>query len=126
MPFTQWMPLVAAAAVVSFFVVAGARTETRLPWQLPAAVSATFLAFSLVAVVTEGGMGFWPVHTHNLWGNQVWVDLLLAATVAWVALLPRARAAGMNGPAWIVAVLATGSIGLTAMLARLLYLERPE
>jgi hypothetical protein len=74
MPFTQWMPLVAAAAVVSFFVVVGARTETRLPWQLPAAVSATFLAFSLVAVFTEGGMGFWPVHTHNLWGNQRTAD----------------------------------------------------
>jgi predicted anti-sigma-YlaC factor YlaD len=92
-------------------------------WRFAAALSLLFAAFSLWAVVQEGPLGFWPEHTRNLWGQQIWFDLLLAAGTAWAALLPRARALGMRPAPWLLAVVCTGSIGLLAMLARLLYLR---
>ena len=92
-------------------------------WRFAAALSLGFLAFSLWAVAREGPLGFWTEHTRNLWGQQIWFDLLLAAGTAWAALLPQARAAGMRPALWLLAVVCTGSIGLLAMLARLLYLR---
>ncbi|MBN8493806.1 MAG: hypothetical protein J0M00_20545, partial [Burkholderiales bacterium] len=86
-------------------------------------LSLLFLAFSLWAVWREGPVGFWAEHTRNLWGQQIWFDLLLAAGTAWAALLPQARAAGMRPGFWLLAVVCSGSIGLLAMLARLLYLR---
>jgi len=100
----------------------GARAPVGL-WRLPAALSAGFLVWTLYAVVTEGPLGFWAEHTRNGWGVQIWIDLLLAATVAWLLAGPRMRAVGMAQPLWFFAIAATGSIGLTALLARLLYLE---
>jgi hypothetical protein len=92
-------------------------------WQLPAVLSAVFLAFSLWVVAREGPLGFWTLHSANGWGVQVWTDLLMAAATALFLLLPRARAVGMRGGLWIVLVACTGSIGLLAMLARCLFLE---
>ncbi|MCU0888779.1 MAG: hypothetical protein MUC64_12350 [Rubritepida sp.] len=92
-------------------------------WRVPAGLALAFLGFSLAAVLAEGPLGFWPEHTRNLWGNQIWFDLLLAAGVAWALMLPRARAAGMRPLPWLPLILGTGSIGLLAMLARLLQLE---
>lgn len=62
-------------------------------------------------------------HTRDLWGNQIWMDLLLATSVGWALIAPLARAVGMPLVPWVVAVLATGSIGFLAMAARLLWLE---
>ena len=62
-------------------------------------------------------------HTANLWGVQVWWDLLISVTVALFLIAPRARAAGMNLPLWTLFVVATASIGLLAMCARLFWLE---
>lgn len=92
-------------------------------WRVPAALAVLFLAWSIGAVLIEGPLGFWPEHTRNLWGNQIWFDLLLAAGCAWFALLPRCRAAGMQPWLWLALVATTGSIGLLLMLARLLWLE---
>jgi hypothetical protein len=58
-----------------------------------------------------------------LWGVQIWLDLLQAALVGFVLLVPRARAQGMRPVPWLLGVAATGSIGLMAMVARVLYLE---
>ena len=63
-------------------------------------------------------------HTANLWGVQVWWDLLFSLSVAFFFVLPRARAQGMNLPFWTVFILATASIGLLAMVARLFWLEQ--
>lgn len=109
------------AYIISSLVPGGERS--RRGFIMPAVLSISFLAFSLCAVILESPTGFWPEHVRNLWANQIWFDLLLAVGVAWTLMLPRARAVDMNVPAWLVFVVATGCIGLTAMLSRLLYLE---
>jgi hypothetical protein len=91
---------------------------------LAGALSAGFGAFTAVTIAAEG---VWPVivnHTSNLWGVQVWWDLLFSLSIAFFLILPRARAAGMNVAAWTVFILATASIGLLAMCARLFWLEK--
>lgn len=93
-------------------------------WIFPAVLSLTFFGFSLYAILTEGSTGFWVDHTRNAWGNQIWIDLLLAAALGWFLIVPRARAVGMRLVPWFIFVLTTGSIGFMAMLARLLYLEQ--
>jgi hypothetical protein len=92
-------------------------------WLFPAALSALFLAYSLWAIFVEGPTGFWTEHTRNMWGNQIWLDLLLAVGIAWVLMVPEAKALGMWVASWQVLVICTGCIGLTAMTARLMYLR---
>lgn len=87
------------------------------------ALSAGFAAFSAVTIATEGVLPVVLNHTSNLWGVQVWYDLLFSLSVATFLILPRARAVGMNLPPWIAFILATASIGLLAMAARLFWLE---
>lgn len=123
---TSFVPAVAALLFVVLAVLAatrGAPIASRIAWIVPAVLSAGFLALSVEAVVAEGPTGFWTEHTRNLWGNQIWCDLLLAIGTAWALLVPRARACGMRWPLWLVAILVTGSIGLLAMVARVLFLE---
>lgn len=74
----------------------------------------------------EGALGFWPEHVRNLWGNQIFADLVLAATMA-VGLSAR-EARGSFGcrvrlSAWILLILATGSIGVCAYASRVMYLR---
>ena len=69
-------------------------------------------------------MGFWAEHTRNDWNNQIFVDLLLSASCVYFLLLARARAVSMRVLPWFMAIAATGSIGLLAMIARVLFLER--
>jgi hypothetical protein len=110
--------------VITGLVVASVDlTRRRGLWIVPAAGSALFLLFSVVAVVSEGPTGFWPEHTRNLWGNQIWLDLLLCATVGFTGLAPRARALGMRLVPWFILVASTGAIGLLAMSARFLFLR---
>lgn len=89
-----------------------------------ASLAAGFAAFTAVTIAAEG---IWPVianHTTNLWGVQVWWDLLFSLSVAFFFVLPRARAQGMNLTLWTLFVVSTASIGLLAMVARLFWLER--
>lgn len=123
MTFITLAPIIAGLALAGYLFASAFRTPPR-GWGVPALLCALFLGFTVVAVLREGPTGFWPVHTANLWGNQVWFDLLLAAGVAWTLILPRARAAGMVLPLWAGLVLVTGSVALLAMLARLFWLER--
>lgn len=123
MTFTTLAPIIAAAGLIAYLVFS-LRSRGGGNWVVPAGLAAAFLAFSAVAVWREGATGFWPVHTANLWGNQVWFDLLIAVGIGWTLILPRARAAGMVPAPWAALILATGCIGFLAMLARLLWLER--
>jgi hypothetical protein len=91
---------------------------------LAGALSAGFAAFTAVTIAAEGVFPVILNHTSNLWGVQVWWDLLFSLTVAWFLILPRARAAGMNLPLWTVLILASASIALLAMCARLFWLEQ--
>lgn len=92
-------------------------------WLVPAGLSVAFLLLTLDVVAKAGPLGFWNEHLRGPWGAQIWCDLLLAAGVALALLLPRARAVGMQPAPWIILILATGSIGLLAMMARCLFLE---
>jgi energy-coupling factor transporter transmembrane protein EcfT len=47
------------------------KIQTRKLWIWPLILSLLFLVLSVLAVVTEGPLGFWAEHTRNLWGNQI-------------------------------------------------------
>lgn len=119
-----WIAAVGAVGLFAFDAYRIAVHPRRLAWWLPAVGAVGFLLVTIRAVVEGGPTGFWPEHTEHAWGNQVWFDLVLAASVAWLALLPRARAAGMNAWAWLACIILSGSLGLLAMFARLLWLEQ--
>ena len=91
---------------------------------LAALLAAGFWGFSLITVAREGVLGFLPNHVQNLWGTQVWYDLVISVTVALVFIVPRARAAGMNVPLWVLACGMSASLALLPMVARLFWLER--
>lgn len=117
---------IAGFALFAFLWATRAGTVARGPWMLPAALSLAFLCWSLVAVVTEGPLGFWHDHVEHLWSIQIYFDLLLGIGVAWFFLVPRAKTVGMNPLPWLLLTLCTGSIGLLATLARLLYLQERD
>lgn len=117
---------VAAAVVFILFLLFETRRSGAPPrhwWGWSALLALLFLGFSLTAVFLEGPLGFWPEHVRHYWGNQIWIDLLLAAGTAWCLLLPRLRGAGMNPWPWLAMVVTTGSVGILATYARLRYLE---
>ena len=128
MPFSTWTAVAAAVLfLTTAAVVSSAGPRWRRRWVVPASASLAFFAFSAVAVALEGPTGFWPEHTRHLWGNQIWFDLLLGVSVAWYLAAERLRAVGMRPAPWLMFVAATGSIGLLAMLARVLYLgDQPQ
>jgi hypothetical protein len=125
MTFIALFPFVAGLGLVLILlrVIAGNAAPSRDGWMVPAAGSLLFLGFSATAAITEGGLGFWTEHTRNLWGNQIWVDLLCAAGVGFYLIVPPAKALGMRLVPWLFVVVGTGSIGFLAMLARFLYLR---
>ncbi|MBK9432149.1 MAG: hypothetical protein IPN50_06960 [Sphingomonadales bacterium] len=75
-------------------------------------------------LLAEGLMQFWFNHVANLAGNQVWFDLLIAVSISFYLIVPRARAVGMKPLPWGIAVFATASVALLPMVARLLWLEK--
>lgn len=120
--------MIPAAALVVFLLFAGYVVTAdgepiRNRWMFPAAASLAFLLFSLHAMAAEGMFGFWAEHTRNLWGNQIWLDLLLAVGIAWFFVVPQAKALGMRPAPWLALIVCTGCIGLLAMTARLPYLR---
>ncbi len=125
MTITSLIPVVAAALFLSFsvYVVAGSDLRIKNGWLFPAAASVVFLLFSLEAIASEGMLGFWTEHTRNLWGNQIWMDLLSAVGIAWFFIVPQAKRVGMRPVPWLVLIACTGCIGFLAMTARLLYLR---
>ncbi|NJN64774.1 MAG: hypothetical protein HC882_07775 [Acidobacteria bacterium] len=119
------VPWLAAAAFLAFslFILSSEGGSIRNGWMFPAAASLAFFGFSLVAVSSEGMSGFWTEHTRNLWGNQIWIDLLLAVGIGWFLIVPQAKALGMRPLPWFLLVASTGCIGFLAMTARMLYLR---
>lgn len=125
MTWINTAPLIAGAVTLLFAIYYSLRSGTTAngKWIVPTALSALFFAFSFYAGVNEGPTGFWPEHIRNLWGNQIWFDLLLAASVALFLLVPKAKALGISPLPWAVLTIATGSIGLLAFLAFVLWKE---
>lgn len=118
------IPFFGAALALGYLLYSATNETIRIAWQVPAAVCGLFLAWSLFAVVTEGPLGFWAIHTGSAWANQVWFDLLIAITLVWTVLLPKARNLGMRPLPWAILILCTGCIGASAMFARVLWLEQ--
>ncbi len=125
MAFNSLIAICAGLGMIIFacFIALGEGKRLKSGWVFPAAVCGLFLVFSVFAVVTEGPLGFWTEHIRNNWGNQIWFDLLLAASIGWYFIVPQAKAVQMNVLFWMVLVVSSGCIGFTAMLARLLYLQ---
>lgn len=101
-----------------------ARRETIGSPAIAAALAGGFAAYSGVTIWAEGLMPVLTNNTSNLWGVQFWWDLLISVTIALFLIAPRARAQGMSLPLWTALIVATASIGLLAMCARLFWLER--
>lgn len=122
----QILPALAYAATALFLLrLAHPRPAGHTPnWIAPSVLAAFFLAFTAVTVLEEGLVQFWINHTTSLAGNQVWFDLLLAVAIAFYLLAARARAVNMPILPWALAVIATASLALLPMLARLLWLEQ--
>jgi hypothetical protein len=122
----ELLPVLAYAGAIAVIlgIALGRGGAPARPWLLPAGLGAAFLLFSAVTVAREGLLQFWVNHTANLAGNQVWFDLLIAVGIAFWLIAPRARAVGMALLPWAVAVVATASIALLPMLARLVWLEQ--
>lgn len=128
MILTSILPWVAGTLLVIFmaYSIYSDGTKMKNSWIFPACLSLFFFVFSVIAVISEGQLGFWTEHTRNLWGNQIWFDLLLAAGIGWFLILPQAKNQGMRLPLWGILIVATGCIGFTAMVARMLYLRDNE
>jgi hypothetical protein len=125
MQLTSLAPAGAAALflLVTARILYGDGTPLKNGWLLPAALSLAFLLFSVQTVMAEGALGFWTEHTSDLWGNQIWFDLLLAVGIAWFLVVPLAKAQGMRLMPWWLLIVCTGCIGFLALVARLLYLQ---
>lgn len=91
---------------------------------IAATLSGAYLGFTAVTIRSEGIVQVWTNHTTNLWGVQVWWDLLFALAIALFLIAPRARKQGMSVPLWTLIIVSTGSIGLLAMCAVLFRRER--
>lgn len=124
MDLTLLVSSLAAAVAVTGYVLIALRGPARpARWWVAALLAAAFAGWSTYAVLDGGPLGFWAEHHGNPWRTQIWMDLLLAVGVAWYLLQPRLRALGVNPLPWLALVVATGSIGLLAVLARLLHGE---
>lgn len=89
-----------------------------------ATLSGAFAGFTVVTIAYDGVLPVWTNHTTNLWGVQVWWDLLFSVGIALFLIAPRAKKVGMNIPLWTLFVVSTASIGLLAMCAVLFRKER--
>ncbi len=94
----------------------------RHVWFLPALAAIAFFLFSVWTIVSTGQpLGFIAEHTHNAWGAQIGIDLLNAAVAGLILAAPLARQYGFRLWPYAVLTLATGSPGLLALAARVLY-----
>lgn len=124
MTYLTLLPILAIIPVVLITILA-LRLKGPQPrhiWIVPAVFCIALTAWTIPTAIKEGPLGFLSAHSQTLWGNQVWFDLLMALTLAWFLIMPRAKALGMKLPIWLLS-LSLGSIGFAAMLARMLYLE---
>ncbi len=125
MQYVEFWPIASVVLIVMFFVYLafGGGALRRGAWLVPAALCAAFTLFSIYPVVTEGPFGFWPNHSQTFWGNQVWIDLLLALGVACYFIADRAKQLGIRVAPWLLLVLCSGSIGVLAFLSRVLFVQ---
>ena len=113
--------VVAVLIAVAHILIHGPAIGNTL---VAAVLAGGFAGFTGVTIFYDGVVEVCTNHTTNLWGVQVWWDLLFSVGVALFLIAPRARKVGMNVPLWALFVVATASIGLLAMCAVLFHRER--
>lgn len=120
------LPVIAYLGIiaVNLMIAYGVQTSPKMKWALPVTVGIALLVFTLVTLAQEGLVQFWLNHATTLSGNQVWFDLVIAVTICFYLIAPRARAVGMPLVPWAIAVVTTACIALLPMLARLIWLEQ--
>ena len=129
MSITSILPTIALAIYILFMVSLAFKKESGFKhgWIIPAVFSVFFFVFSVIAVINEGSMGFWTELLHNMWGNQIWFDLLFAGSIGWLLIVPEAKVRKMSITLWLLLIITTGCIGFLGMISRLLYLrEHPD
>ena len=94
MSINELIPPLVAIVVIVFvlFIAFGQHRPLKGSWLIAAIVSAVFFAFSLYTVVSEGPFGFWAEHVRYNWGNQIWLCLLLAASIGWYLIVLQVKA----------------------------------
>lgn len=119
-------PLIAGVFTLLFALASSQSSGTSATgnWMVPTVRWALFFGFSVYAGVNEGATGFWPEHIRSLWGNRIWFGLLLAVSVGLSLLVPQAKSLGINPLPWVVLAVATGSIGLLALLGFVLWKQQ--
>jgi hypothetical protein len=124
-PSESLLPTIAATFFLMFSIYILVKDErpVKNSWIFPAALSILFLLFSLKAIESEGLSGVWFEHTRDLWGNQIWFDLLLGIGIGWYLIVPQAKSLEMRVNLWLMLIVCTGCIGFLAMIARLIYLR---
>ncbi len=125
MTLLELLPILAALGFVVYNgrLLASDGSVGRHSWILPATLSTAFLLFSIYAIAVEGVAQFWVNHTTTFVGNQVWIDLLLAISIAFTFMAPEARRLGMRPGLWLVAICLTGCIAVLFMLARMFWIK---
>ena len=120
------LPVIAYLGIIAInlMIALGIQTSPRMKWMLPAIAGVALLVFTLVTLAQEGLVQFWLNHATTFSGNQVWFDLVIAVTICFYLIAPRARAVGMPLLPWAIAVVTTACIALLPMLARLIWLEQ--
>lgn len=121
---TEILFIAGIAAGAAVFLYLALSRDLRGSATAAAWLGGGFFGFTAVTAWAEGPIGFVANHTTNLWGAQVWYDLIFAVSIALFLLIPRARAVGMRTWPWIIGAGLTASIALLPMLARVLWLER--
>jgi hypothetical protein len=80
--------------------------------RLALAVLVPFTAFSFWVIERAGPVGFVTLALREPWGAQVFLDLVIAITVASTVVARDARARGLRAWPWYIAMATLGSIGL--------------
>lgn len=73
-----------------------------------------FTAFSVWVAAHHGALGFLSLLSEGGWQTQVFIDLVIALSVASTVVHSDARRRGINPWPWMLSMLALGSIGMLA------------
>ena len=91
-------------------------------WLLPAFLALAFFLFTLWTIVVTGQpLGFVAEHSHSIWGAQVGIDLFNALMVGIYFANTLSRQHNFRAWPYVILTLCTGSPGVLALAARVLY-----
>jgi hypothetical protein len=94
-------------------------------WLLPVFLAVAFFLFTIWTIVTTGQpLGFVVEHTHSAWGAQIGLDLFNALAVGIYFANVQSRQYRFRAWPYVLLTLCTGSPGVLALAARVLYARR--